>query len=322
MSGTMSVRFCCATFLLFACILGAACGAARSATPGALSPTYTPSPTRTATPTPTHTPRPTATPAPTPTATPLPETACKVDVDGVGLYVHCMGAGAPAIIIEAGYNDHGETWSLVQPEVARYTQACTYDRAGLGQSDPGPEARSSLDAVLTLHRLLGNAGIGGPYVLVGHSLGGQYTRLYAGRYAQDVAGLVLVDSAHADQFERSAAVLPPPSPADSESVRFCREWFTTAVRDPTLSPVLYAPGWLGALPLVVLTAPDKQRAGDVPAELNDRLSQVWLELQRELVQLSTNSRHLISHKSDHFIQQDEPQLVIEAILWVLEEASR
>ena len=72
----------------------------------------------------------------------------------------------------------------------------------------------------------------------------------------------------------------------------------------------------------MLTAPSKQRADDVPAELNAGLNQIWLEMQRELAQLSTNSRHVISEKSQHFIQQDEPGLVIEAILWVLEEVSR
>ena len=76
------------------------------------------------------------------------------------------------------------------------------------------------------------------------------------------------------------------------------------------------------MPPVVLTAPNKQRADDVPAELNARLNRVWLELQRELAQLSTNSRHVLSGESQHFIQQDEPELVIEAILWVLEEVSR
>jgi pimeloyl-ACP methyl ester carboxylesterase len=317
MLGMMSERVRPATILLLACVLSAACGVSSSATPTAPPPTYTLYPTST-----TSRPRPTSTPMMTPTVTAVPELKRKVNVAGDRLYVHCMGAGTPAVIMEAGYNDVGETWSLVQPEVARYARACAYDRAGLGQSDPGPGARDSLDAVTALHALLNNAGIEGPYVLVGHSLGGEYVRLYAGRYPQDVAGLVLVDSAHPDQFQRSAAVLPPASPSDSESVQFYREWFTNATPDPTLRLELYAPGSLGDLPLVVLTAPDKQRADDVPAELNARLNRIWLEMQRELAQLSTNSRHVLSGESQHFIQQDEPELVIEAILWVLEEVSR
>jgi pimeloyl-ACP methyl ester carboxylesterase len=315
MPGMVSQRVRCAALLLIACVLGAACvsapagtpAAVPSATPGEPPPTDTPSPTPTAT---------------TPAATPLPELERKVGVDGSRLYIHCMGAGTPAVIMEAGYDDVGETWSLVQPEVARHTCACAYDRAGLGKSDPGPEAGSALEAVTALHALLADAGIEGPYLLVGHSLGGEYVRLYAAHYPEEVVGLVLVDSAHPDQWQRSAAVLPPPSPSDSEGVQFYREWFTGAAPDPTLSPALYDPGSLGDLPLVVLSAPDKQRADDVPAELNASLNRVWLELQQELALLSTNSRHVISHKSDHFIQQDEPELVIEAILWALGEASR
>jgi pimeloyl-ACP methyl ester carboxylesterase len=318
----MSERVRCATLLLVACVVSVACGVSPSATSTVPPPTFTLYPTSTATPAPTGTPRPTSTPTLTPTATVVPELERKVNVAGDQLYIHCMGAGTPAVIMEAGYNDVGETWSLVQPEVARYARVCAYDRAGLGQSDPGPGARNGLDAVITLHTLLRYAGIEGPYVLVGHSLGGEYVRLYASRYPQDVAGLVLVDSAHPDQFQRSAAVLPPASPSDSESVKFYREWFTNATPDPTLSLELYAPGSLGDLPLVVLTAPNKQRADDVPAELNARLNQIWLEMQQELVQLSTYSRHVISEESQHFIQQDEPELVIEAILWVLEEVLR
>ena len=129
--------------------------------------------------------------------------------------------------MEAGLKDVSETWSLVQPEVASFTRACSYDRAGLGKSDPGPEPRDSYQIVKELHILLANAGIEGPYVLVGHSLGGMYMRLYADYYQEEVAGLVLVDSAHIDDSERCAAVLPPESPNESESLKsFASGWPT------------------------------------------------------------------------------------------------
>jgi pimeloyl-ACP methyl ester carboxylesterase len=243
-----------------------------------------------------------------------------VDVGGYQLYIHCTGKGPPTVIMEAGYGDVGETWSLVQPKVAGLTRACSYDRAGLGLSDPGPEPRHSLQIVDELHTLLANAGIEGPFVLVGHSMGGLYMRLYAGRYRQDVVGLVLVDSAHPDQVRRQAAVLPPESPDDSESLRFYRDWFTNAPDDPTLNPELFEAGSLGDMPLVVLTAPNKERADDFPAELNARFNQIWVELQEELVQLSSNSTHVISEKSQHFIQRDQPELVIDAIRQVVSAA--
>jgi len=105
------------------------------------------------------------------------------------------------VILETGADDVAEIWSLVQPGVAGFTQVCAYDRAGLGQSDPGPEPRDSVRVVEELHTLLTTAGVGGPYVLVGHSLGGMYMRLFADEYPGEVVGLVLVDSAHIDQLE-------------------------------------------------------------------------------------------------------------------------
>jgi pimeloyl-ACP methyl ester carboxylesterase len=242
-----------------------------------------------------------------------------IDMGEYRLYFHCMGDGAPVVIMEAGWGDVGETWYLVQPEVAKYTQACVYDRVGLGQSDPGPEHRTYLGAVTDLHLLLTKAEIPQPYILVGHSLGGMYVRLYTDQYPQEVVGLVLVDSSHPESFERNAAVLPPETPDESESLRFYREWFASTTRDPTLKSELLEPGSLGDLPLIVLTAMNKQRAEDLPVGLNEQFNQIWLELQQELALLSTNSMHVVSDVSEHFIQHDEPELVIEAILDLLLE---
>jgi formylglycine-generating enzyme required for sulfatase activity/pimeloyl-ACP methyl ester carboxylesterase len=243
----------------------------------------------------------------------------KIDVGGHRLYIHCSGSGSPAVILEAGFNDVGATWSQVQPEVAGFSRVCSYDRAGLGRSDRVSEPANSQQAAHQLHTLLENAGVEEPYVLVGHSLGGVYMRLFADQYREQVAGLVLVDSAHPDQYRRSAAVLPPESPDESESVRFYREWFTTATLDPTLKPELFEAGSLGDMPLAVLTAPNKQRADDVPTELNDKFNQIWVELQAELAQLSSNSTHIMAETSGHFIQHDQPDLVIDAIEDVVQQ---
>ncbi len=244
----------------------------------------------------------------------------KIRVGSQRLYIHCVGVGTPTVILEAGFADIGSTWSLVQPEVARRTRVCSYDRAGLGRSDRGAEPDSSLEAVGQLHTLLDNAGIEGPYVLVGHSLGGEYMRQFADRHPDEADGLVLVESSHPDQWRRQAAAIPPPSADDTESIRFYREWFTTATPDPTLDPCLYDPGSLGDMPLVVLTAPNKERADDLPAELNAAFNRVWVELQEELALLSSNSSHILVEDSGHFIQQDQPELVIDAILEVIEQA--
>lgn len=240
-------------------------------------------------------------------------------VEGHQLYLHCLGTGRPTVIFEAGFSDTGETWSAVQAEVAESTRACAYDRAGLGRSDPGLESPTSLQVVYQLHQLLDRAGLQGPYVLVGHSLGGQYMRVYTGLYPEEVAGLVLVDSSHPDQFWRSAAVLPPESPDESESTRFYREWFTTAQRDSTVKPWLYEPGSMGDVPLVVLTAPHKERADDLAEGLSDKFDLIWVELQEQMALMSTNSTHIMIEESGHFIQHDAPEVVVEAVLVIIED---
>jgi formylglycine-generating enzyme required for sulfatase activity/CubicO group peptidase (beta-lactamase class C family) len=244
----------------------------------------------------------------------------KFDVGGYEMYLHCMGTGTPTVILEAGFDDVADTWSLVQPEVARFTRACSYDRAGLGQSDPGPEPRDSLQIIKELHALLTNAGVEGPYVLVGHSLGGMYVRLFADTYREETGGLVLVDSEHVDQFERFSAVLPPETPNDSENLKFYREWFSNPPTNPEIPHRLFEPGSLGDMRLVVLTSPHKERPTDLPAGLSDTWDAIWVELQGELAQISSRSTHIIAWGSSHFIQQDQPDLVIAAVRLVVEGA--
>jgi pimeloyl-ACP methyl ester carboxylesterase len=126
-----------------------------------------------------------------------------VDVGGYRLHLACQGQGSPTVVMEAAIGETGLMWSLVQPAVATRTRACVYDRAGYGWSDPSPRPRTAAVMVDELHRLLGAAEVPGPYVLVGHSFGGLLVRLYAARYPQEVAGLVLVDAAHEDQYRRA-----------------------------------------------------------------------------------------------------------------------
>src|SRR5215210_7142030 len=95
------------------------------------------------------------------------------DVGGYLLHINCIGTGSPTVVIDAGWGDWSASWSSwVQPEVAKTTRVCTYDRAGMGYSEPGPLPRTAEQFAKELHTLLQNAGIQGPYVLVGHSMGG------------------------------------------------------------------------------------------------------------------------------------------------------
>ena len=126
-----------------------------------------------------------------------------VSVGNHKLHISCMGQGSPTVILESGAPATSIEWSAwVQPEVAKVTRVCAYDRAGLGWSEAGPGPRGAEQITSELHTLLQNAGIEGPYVLVGHSVGGHHVRVYADRYPDEVAGMVLVDATHPEQFER------------------------------------------------------------------------------------------------------------------------
>jgi pimeloyl-ACP methyl ester carboxylesterase len=255
--------------------------------------------------------------------------ANRVDVGGYHLYLQCLGTGSPTVLLEAGLDSPSEVWSLVQPEVARFTRVCAYDRAGLGGSDAGPRPSTSMTIAAALHTLLRRAGIAGPYVLVGHSIGGFHVRVYAHRYPGEVVGMVLVDASHPDQLSRDLAALPPTRPGEDPALTAIRADLTNVQPDPEegfawvpSAAQVRASGALGALPLVVLTRGHSPLPSSVPAGVAARLEGVWRTLQDELAGLSTRSEHVLAQQSGHFIQQDQPGLVVGAIRQVVDAARR
>ena len=124
-----------------------------------------------------------------------------VDVGGYRLHINCSGEGGPIVVFDAGMGCNSLDWALVQPEVAKFTRVCSYDRAGNGWSDESPLERTSQNIVDELHALLKNSGEKGPYILVGHSFGGPNVRMYASKYPEEVFGMILVDSSHEDQLQ-------------------------------------------------------------------------------------------------------------------------
>jgi pimeloyl-ACP methyl ester carboxylesterase len=131
---------------------------------------------------------------------------------GRALNLHCIGKGTPIVVFDTGLGDGTKAWALVQPEIAKHTKACSYDRAGLGFSDSARAAGTSANAVGDLRKLLRAAKLEPPYVLVGHSYGGMNVKLYAESYPEEVSALVLVDPSHED-LGRDIAALDPNSDA-------------------------------------------------------------------------------------------------------------
>jgi pimeloyl-ACP methyl ester carboxylesterase len=259
-----------------------------------------------------------------------------VDLGGYRLAISCVGTGSPTVILDAGMGDTSEVWHQVQEAVSKFTHVCSYDRAGRGQSDPGPRPRTSQTIVTELHTLLTRARIPGSYVLVGHSFGGFNARLYASQYSDEVVGLVLVDSAHPDLD--LVALLPPESPDESQGVRQARQVLKQETQetgnpegiDPAASAAqVRSIASLGALPLVVLTHTSDSWIEMLvtgfpgfPRELATRLEQTWQEQQRQLLPLSSHSRQMVAQHSGHYIHLEEPELVVNAIRSVVELARR
>jgi pimeloyl-ACP methyl ester carboxylesterase len=243
-----------------------------------------------------------------------------VDVGGHQLYINCAGKGAPAVVLEAGLDSGSEAWDSVKPGVAEFTRVCSYDRAGVGQSEAGPKPRTSQNIVDDLHRLLSNAGVRGPYVLVGHSFGGMNVRLYAAQHPEEVAGVVLVDSLHPDSLSRIREVLGENAWGKIAGQTNENDEGVDLIQS---SAQVGAARTLGATPLVVLTAGRRVAAPfSTSPHIAARLEQLWLELQDDLPGLSSNSTHIIANRSGHCIQCDEPQLVVDAIRQLVELSRR
>jgi pimeloyl-ACP methyl ester carboxylesterase len=137
----------------------------------------------------------------------LPQIGRSVDIGGRTLNIFCSGQGSPAVILDSGAGASGFAWSHIQPEIAKLTRTCWFDRAGYGWSDPGPFPRTSEAMARDEHELLHRAAVPPPYVLVGHSLGGLNARVYNGLYPSDVAAALLVDAAHEDEPRRAPAFM-------------------------------------------------------------------------------------------------------------------
>jgi pimeloyl-ACP methyl ester carboxylesterase len=258
-------------------------------------------------------------------------------VEGLTIRYYCQGVGRPTVIIEQGGGISVEAvfswkqpvgWAALAPKIASLTRICVYDRVGLGHSSKAERARTSFDVATELHALLSVEKVAPPYVLAGQSLGGMNALAFANRYRDEVVGLVLIDSSHPQQLPRMNAALPERRADESELMRGFRdgpgrtamggEWFDFAKNGEQFRDQMN----VGSLPLIVLTAAPQAPSdkNPLPREWQIAIGSVHQQLQRELVAVSTDGRHIIASKAGHNIQLDEPQLVLDAITGLVTQA--
>jgi len=239
-----------------------------------------------------------------------------VDIGGRRLHLHCSGEGGPAVVVTgAGYSFD---WSLVQPEVAKFTRICTYDPAGFAWSDPGPGS-ACRDRASDLKKLLDAAGEKGPFVLVGMSYGALVAREFAAEHPGDVAAVVIVDHAFVDPAPRSAPKPDGPVLISQTPIVLTMEDVSNFGKLPARARELHR--WADSLHPAMPSVEDVRacRPHDglrdkplvVVSTLNDDPN--YLQLQKELLALSKRSRQLIAKKSFHAVQIDEPEVIVEAI---------
>lgn len=225
------------------------------------------------------------------------------------------------------------SWKAVIEEISKTHRICIYDRAGLGKSDPTSKLpRTSLDIAEDLNTLLIRAGLSGPYLMVGHSYGGMHIRMFASKFPEKVAGMVLVDASHPDQDEKWLESLGPVVANEPASVQKARRFLaqrTTPSSNPenidprTSSAQVRASGGLGDKPLVILTHSPKWRMDPkLPVDVGLKLEQVSQQLQADLKQLSTKSSLHQAEHAGHNVHVEEPALVVRGIRQALEAVEK
>jgi pimeloyl-ACP methyl ester carboxylesterase len=273
-------------------------------------------------------------------------------INGKAMHLYCTGDGSPTIVLEAGLGSDAMAWTLVQPTLSKTTRVCSYDRIGVGWSDPQDGPSDSEGAAERLHALLSEAGIAGPVVLMGHSIGGLHIRVFATRFPTDVAGMVFVDATTPDLALHPPAELLALRDQEDEELRIAR-WKValgiTRLEDecPQAPSDDVRAGWLKAtgcvpagLDAVRQEALAFQRSAEEAASTGPYrdlpiliLSQDtnrsapegagpppgWSEAQEGLKRLSTRSRRIIARHSGHSIQFARADVVNREVPRFIEE---
>ena len=267
-----------------------------------------------------------------------------VVVGGRQVHLVCQGQGSPAVILESGIPGTSLGWASVIKDIASFARVCAYDRAGYGWSEAGAEPRTVSNITGELRELLRTAQVGPPYVLAGHSFGGLIVQVYAGQFPDEVAGMVLVDSSHPDLARRTGNLdrmgrvafrlkllaplgiarliidVPSGNPESRpSSVRAMEKEVLATTRSframaseleglqESLDQAAKNRPRLGRKPLVVLTE-------------GERKMEFWHAMQEQFTELSDSSEWQVVNGAGHFIHQDKPNIVVDAVRRVVESA--
>jgi len=273
------------------------------------------------------------------------------------LNIKTKGTGKPTVVFESGLDAGGSlVWCKVQDEISKTTSTASYDRAGILWSERGNNPKTGEAMAGELYTLLKKANQNGPYLLVGHSLAGFIIRSFVAKYSNEVLGIVLVDVSHPEQFQRfpkeikALSSMPPdwiikfsnstgivrlfytrqyPNTIKTDSINIINNSYlpvslaAASEENKNLEALAKEAGKItsfGNIPLVVITGTSESRRNEYPTkELGLKVEKIWMEMQTELLGLSTNSEHVLASKSSHYVQLEQPELIIEAIRKQLRE---
>ena len=228
-----------------------------------------------------------------------------IQINDCKLYAKLVGESNrnPTIIMDAGYGDFSKAWNKTIGDISRLSNVLIYDRAGLGKSETSSNPRTSREMVKELKELLIQAKINPPYILVGHSFGGVNMRMFATEYQNEVCGLVLVDSTPEDYRER---FLPKMSQDFQQA--YNKQFVYEGNYDEFMESLkqLKETRLKLNIPLIVISAGKK-------AHYSNESQELWNEMQREILEISSNGELVIAENSAHYIQNDEPEVVVSAI---------
>ncbi|MCF2716751.1 alpha/beta hydrolase [Paenibacillus sp. UKAQ_18] len=276
-----------------------------------------------------------------------------VDAGGYRLHIRKLGNGSPTILLESGSGESSLSWRDIPEKLSSFATVVSYDRAGYAWSEEANTPRTGENIVRELHTALKNADIRPPYILVGHSLGGMYSRLYAQTYRDEVAGLVLVDARPENDARRTNKIYAKerpkanPSPLisilleKSGAFRLFPNFMLTGrveyqdrksfVNIVASSKYFRSVAEEGDLASTTEDAIRGQHLGNLPVRViargiqqdltqfgiskrgNNQIEQSWQIGQREMLNISTNSKLIVAKKSEHMIIHDQPDLVIQVI---------